>query len=139
LAFAWLISFLGRGSNFEGAWQEFANVTGNLCRVRFQRKVACINQMNLGFGKIFLESFGSLSGEDRIVLPLDDQGGKLVLAKRLLKRGIHFHVVAVVTKEVELNLVIAGSVQTRLVVAPRIGVSPVCWHALAVLEHGLST
>ena len=81
----------------------------------FQQKVATVDQVQFRFGQVAQERLRSRHDEEGIVLPPHDERARLVLAEVFVPRVVERHVRGVVVKEVELNGVIAGSVQQSLV------------------------
>ena len=96
--------------------EEFPHQLGDLVAVRFQREVAGIEQVELQRLQVSLVRLSPCGRKDLVVLAPDDQHRRLVLAEILLPLRIQRRVAAVAEKHVELNLVVAWSVEQELVV-----------------------
>jgi len=83
--------------------------------VLFQQKVATVDQVQFRFGQVAQKCLRSWHDEEGIVLPPHDERARLMHAEVFVPRVVERHVRGVVVKEFELNGVIAGSVQQRLV------------------------
>ena len=58
---------------------------------------------------------GSLCREDEVVLAPNDQGRRLTLPEKALKRRVKRHVRAVVVKQIHLDVAVAGTIKTDLI------------------------
>ena len=95
--------------------EEGADSRRDLCGMRFQRKVACVEEADGCSRKIALERFGTGWQEKRIVLAPHRQQRWPVGAEVALKSRVECDVGLVVTQQVELNLVGAWARQVEVV------------------------
>src|SRR6516225_7068780 len=102
-----------------------------------QREMPRIEHVCLDILQIAAVRSGTLSREDKVILPPDNERGWLEFAEELLKGWIERHIGAIVKKEIELDLGVAGSIQTQLVQHPsgRVQEARVL-HAILVLPLG---
>src|ERR1700722_82655 len=93
--------------------------------------------MKLSFGQIPEVGPGANGGEDLVVLAPDNQRRRFPFAKERLKLRVKRNVAPVVMEEVELDVLVAGTIQQRLVMRPiiRIDTGDV-GYAVGVLELG---
>ena len=72
--------------------EELIHRSGDFHDVRLDRKVACIQELNLRVRQIFSKCLGPGGNEEWIVLAPDREQGRLRLPKILLKLGIQLHI-----------------------------------------------
>jgi hypothetical protein len=89
----------------DSGYEKGADSRRDLCGMRFQRKVACVEEADGCRRKIALERFGTGWQEKRIVLAPHRQQRRPVGAEVALKSRVECDVGLVVTQQVELNLV----------------------------------
>ena len=80
-----------------------------------KRKVAGIDEMKLRFGDIAQVGPGTLDREEGIVLTPHDQGFWLFVAEERLSLVIVREIGLVVVEEIELDGIVAGTVEKKLV------------------------
>lgn len=80
-------------------------------RLFLQGKVAAVQQMHLGVGKVSTERERPFRREDGIVLPPHRQRGRLVLPQVPSPRRVLLHIAAVIVEQVEQGGVALGVAQ----------------------------
>src|SRR5579875_2887353 len=80
-----------------------------------QQKVTGIDKVYLRIGVVAAKGLGSLRQEERIVVAPYGQRRRKVFAEVLVKPWVGSHIRFVVTKQVELNLIIARTVEKMLI------------------------
>src|ERR1700681_4957239 len=93
--------------------EEGANRRTYLLRVRFQRKVAGIVEMDFGTRVVALERFGAQGQEKPITLAPNREHRRPLCPEIFLELGIERYVARVIEEQVKLDLVIAGPGQQR--------------------------
>ena len=119
------------------AVEEVVDKRRHHVKLVFQREMSCAEQMQLGVGQITEVGPRAIRGEYLIVLAPDDQCRRLPVAEEGLEFRIERNIGSVVVEEVELDVLIAGAIKQRLVVAPIVRVDPGdVRDAISVLELG---
>src|SRR5580698_3074063 len=103
-------------------FQKPMDTTRDLAIVGLQGKMPRIEHVGLKILQIAAVGRSTRSREDKVILAPDNQRGWLELAEEFLKGRIERHIGAVVIKQIELNLVVAGAIQAKLVQRPSRGV-----------------
>src|SRR5690242_361446 len=93
------------------AAQEIADRVGDLIGMRFEREMAGVVKVHLGIMHIAREGFCARRQEKRIILAPHRQQRRLAIAQIFLELRVERDVAGVIKKEIELDLVIAGSRQ----------------------------
>src|ERR1700722_18968024 len=118
-------------------FQEPVDTACDLAIVSFQRKMTRIEHVCLDVLQIATVGRSTRSREDNVILPPDNQRGRLELTEKLLKGRVEGNIGAVVIKQIELNLGVAWPIQTELVQHPGGGVQKACIvRAILVLPLG---
>jgi hypothetical protein len=91
------------------AGEEVADDRRDLRSLALQREMTGIEQMNFRIWIVALERFSAGRQEERIILAPDREKRWPLRAKILLKFRVERDVALIVTKQIELDLVIAGS------------------------------
>jgi len=83
--------------------------------------MAGIEEMHFGVRKITQVRMCTVFGEDLVVLAPDDQHRRLAFAEKGLKLRIERDIRAVIVEEIELDILVAGTVEQGLIVNPVVG------------------
>jgi hypothetical protein len=83
--------------------------------------VAGVEEMNLGVREVTSEGARAVRPEDLVVLAPHDEGRRLVIAEVLLESRILVDVEAIVAEQRELDVLVARTIEQRLVEHPRVG------------------
>src|ERR1700684_4058064 len=105
----------------EGAAEEFADGCGDLRGVRFQGEMTGVEEANDRAGNVALEGFRARRQKERIVLAPHGEQRRPMGTEIVLEVRIERDVALVVAKQVELDLVGAGTRQIEIVQRPAIG------------------
>src|SRR6516165_2559283 len=117
--------------------EELAHGCGDLGRVRFEREVACVQQLDIGAGDVTFEGFGSGGQEERVVAAPDGQQRWLMGAEVVLEPRVEVDVAGVVEEEVELDFVRARPGQVVIVEGVAVGRDQRrVGYSVGVLPHG---
>src|ERR1700692_844955 len=95
--------------------EEVADRRGNLFCMRFQRKVAGVEEANDRIGNVASERLRPGRQEERIVPAPYGEKWRPVGAKVVLKDRIERNVAPVVTEQIQLNVVGAGTCEIEIV------------------------
>ena len=100
-----------------------------------KREMPGVDEMQFGVRQVLKIGRRAVGGEDLVVLAPDDQRRRLALAKERLEFRIERDVGSIVEEEVELDVLVSGAIEQRLIVAPivRIDAGNV-GHAVDILE-----
>ena len=98
--------------------QKFAHQVGDDLSVLLQGKVTGVEQVEIDILEIPLVGFGAFTGEDIVVLSPGNQRRWLVASKVGLPLGIQRRVGSVAVEKLDLDVLVAGSIQQKLVVEP---------------------
>lgn len=83
--------------------------------VGFQREVAAVDEVDLGVGVVATKGFGAGGQEERIIAPPHGERRRAMGAEIGLECRIQRDVAALVEEQIQLDLVIAGPVEQRLI------------------------
>src|SRR5690606_31127209 len=95
------------------AVEEVADQHGNLFRVRLQREVTSVQQVNLRVGKIPLISVCASRNERRIMASPHGKKRRTMLAKIGLESRVQRHIAAIVQGQIKLNVLCARARHVR--------------------------
>jgi hypothetical protein len=96
-----------------GFGKEVPHGSGYLFEVGFEGEVACVQKLHGGVGVIARRGFRAWRDEERVVLAPDREQRRLRFAEVLLEGRVEFYVVSVVEKEIQLNVHVAGALETN--------------------------
>lgn len=103
----------------------------------FQRKVASVEQVQFGFGDVAQIRLSTLDGEEGIVLTPHDQSPGLLPAEEGLPGFVVRKVCLVIVKQIELDGVVAGTIEEVLIEGIRVRAdAALVLDAMRVLEFG---
>src|SRR5262245_24112678 len=117
--------------------EEAANVASDGVEMAFQREVSGVENMNLGLGEITLEGPSTVRAKDSVVATPYSQQGHLASPEVLVHPRVQLDVAGIAPEELQLDLVIAGPVEQRLIVGPGVRTDQArVGHAVQILPAG---
>jgi hypothetical protein len=101
--------------------QELPHEGGDPVNVFLQREVAGVERAELDGLQVLFVRLGPCRWEDGVVLTPGDEGRRLVFAEVVLPKGVLCWVAGVAVEQRQLDLLVAGPVEERLIDGPGVG------------------
>src|SRR5664279_2527285 len=119
------------------AVEEVVDERRHYVELVFQCKMPGIEQVKFGVRQISQVRMRAIEREDLVVCAPNDQRRRLAFAEERLKLRIERNITAIIMEQVELNVLIAGTIKQSLIVAPIVWIDPGhVLHTVRVLELG---